>query len=206
MKIVVAASDEQLDKLTGNRLQVEWLRVNDCTEFINHKTADAYFNLTDNTVLADYALLEKPVIINSVTRTLKELNAPANTIRINGWAGFLQRPCWEMAGILNEQAKSVFEKINIKIKQVADEPGLIAARVIAMIINEAYFTVADGVSTKDEIDTAMKLGTNYPYGPFEWAESIGSQNVLGLLQKLNLTDSRYQPSALLITEVNEKTQ
>jgi 3-hydroxybutyryl-CoA dehydrogenase len=46
----------------------------------------------------------------------------------------------------------------------------------------------------------MKLGTNYPFGPFEWASLIGTGNVLALLQKLSLTDSRYKPSQLLITE------
>ena len=75
-----------------------------------------------------------------------------------------------------------------------------------MIINEAYFTVEDHVSTKAEIDTAMKLGTNYPYGPFEWAELIGTANILALLQKLNTTDSRYQPAVLLINEVKENDQ
>ncbi len=44
---------------------------------------------------------------------------------------------------------------------------------MAMIINEAWHALAEEVSTKNEIDTAMKLGTNYPYGPFEWAEKIG---------------------------------
>jgi 3-hydroxybutyryl-CoA dehydrogenase len=50
----------------------------------------------------------------------------------------------------------------------------------------------------------MKLGTNYPHGPFEWAEMIGTENILALLQKLNVTDSRYRPCELLVKEVNEK--
>ena len=87
---------------------------------------------------------------------------------------------------------------------VADEPGFISARVIAMIINEAYFALGDDISSKTEIDIAMKLGTNYPYGPFEWAELIGEENILSLLQKLAETDTRYQPAALLIAEANKK--
>ena len=75
-----------------------------------------------------------------------------------------------------------------------------------MIINEGYFAVEDNVSSKAEIDTAMKLGTNYPYGPFEWAELIGLNNILGLLQKLNLTDTRYQPSQLLMKAVKENNE
>ena len=89
---------------------------------------------------------------------------------------------------------------------VKDEPGLIAARVLAMIINEAYFALGDNVSTKAEIDTAMKLGTNYPLGPFEWADAIGHANILGLLQQLTATDKRYQPAAMLIAAVNKNDQ
>ncbi len=60
---------------------------------------------------------------------------------------------------------------------VKDEPGLVSARVISMIVNEAFFALAEGVSTMEEIDVAMKLGTNYPYGPFEWLEKIGVANI-----------------------------
>ena len=83
---------------------------------------------------------------------------------------------------------------------VADEPGLVSARIIAMIINEAWFAVGDEVSSREEIDTAMKLGTNYPFGPFEWATAIGAGNILELLNKLTVTDKRYQPAPLLIKE------
>ena len=71
---------------------------------------------------------------------------------------------------------------------------MITPRVIAMIINEAYFTLQAGVSTKEEIDTAMKLGTNYPYGPFEWADKIGLNRIKTLLQTLSKTDTRYLPA------------
>ena len=56
---------------------------------------------------------------------------------------------------------------------VPDVPGMIAARTVSMIINEAYYTLEEEISSAEEIDIAMKLGTNYPYGPFEWARQIG---------------------------------
>jgi len=71
-----------------------------------------------------------------------------------------------------------------------------------MIVNEAYFALEDKVSTPTEIDTAMKLGTNYPYGPFEWSEKIGLKNIYLLLQKLSKQDSRYTPCNLLATKAN----
>ena len=81
-----------------------------------------------------------------------------------------------------------------------DLPGFVAPRVVCMIINEAYLALEEGVSTKAEIDTAMKLGTAYPFGPFEWAEKIGIKKVAGLLQRLALEDKRYQPAPLLLKD------
>ncbi len=69
-----------------------------------------------------------------------------------------------------------------------------------MIINEAYFTLDEEVSSKEEIDTAMKLGTNYPYGPFAWGETIGLKHVSVLLSTLAKTNARYTASSLLQKE------
>ncbi|MFX8832908.1 3-hydroxyacyl-CoA dehydrogenase family protein, partial [Acinetobacter baumannii] len=77
---------------------------------------------------------------------------------------------------------------------------MLAARVVAMIINEAYFGWGEGISSKADIDIAMKLGTNYPYGPFEWGYKIGVQKILELLQVLSKTDDRYTPAKALIEE------
>ena len=202
MMIVVDASDDQWDELTGSRPGIEWQRVNDTADFDQYKNADAFFSLIDNQIPAGFNALAKPVIINSVVQTLAGL-AP-NVYRINGWATFLSRQVWEIAGAASGAIESVFKALDIKINFVKDEPGFISARVIAMIINEAYFALEDNVSSKVEIDTAMKLGTNYPFGPFEWCKMIGAENILALLQQLYLTDSRYKPSQFLIKEASEK--
>jgi 3-hydroxybutyryl-CoA dehydrogenase len=98
--------------------------------------------------------------------------------------------------------REVFGALDWKWRIVPDVAGMITARVIAMIINEAYFTLQANVSTKAEIDTAMKLGTNYPYGPFEWSEMIGLKRINKLLQALTASDNRYTPCALLQTEAD----
>ena len=69
----------------------------------------------------------------------------------------------------------------------------IFARVLSGIINEAMWSVTEGVATAKDIDTAMKMGTNYPQGPLEWAEKIGIENVQRLLSALNETvaDDRF---------------
>ena len=188
----------------GNNIY--WQRVNDAKDFDQHVHADAFFSLKNNDHVAAFGILKKPVLINSVADTLADLQAPENVLRINGWVTFLSRPVWELAGHVDDNTRSVFNSLTIRINHVKDEPGFISARVIAMIINEAYFAVEDNVSSKEEIDTAMKLGTNYPHGPFEWAQMIGTGNIAALLQKLNKTGARYQPSALLIKEATANNQ
>ncbi len=206
MLFVVAASDEQWNELTGSRTGIDWQRVHQAAAFDQYKHANAFFSLQHEIILPGFGSLQKPIFINSVVQTLAGLAAPANVYRINGWATFLKRSVWEIAGPVTANIESIFTSLNIKCSMVKDEPGFIAARVIAMIINEAYFAIEDEVSSKAEIDTAMKLGTNYSYGPFEWTGLIGANNILALLQKLNTTDTRYKPSELLIKEVRENNQ
>ncbi|HSU28930.1 MAG TPA: 3-hydroxyacyl-CoA dehydrogenase family protein [Chitinophagaceae bacterium] len=141
------------------------------------------------------------VIVNSVISTLDQF--PDGFVRINGWPGFLRGPLIE-ASASNEDAKklageifSLFEK---SIEWVPDIMGFISPRILSMIINEAYYALQEGVSGKAEIDTAMKLGTNYPYGPFEWAGKIGLNNIADLLSNLSATIPRYQPAELLLKE------
>ena len=168
---------------------------------MHHNTADAYFLLKEGINKQDHTIFKgKPVFINAVIPTLKELELPENFYRINGWPGFLKRDIWEVAGG-NDDTLTIFEKLQWKYISVADEPGLVSARIISMIINEAYFALGEEVSTKEEIDIAMKLGTNYPYGPFEWSKKIGSQKVYDLLQKLSETDSRYSIAPAMKNEL-----
>ncbi|MEQ1675316.1 MAG: 3-hydroxyacyl-CoA dehydrogenase family protein [Chitinophagaceae bacterium] len=147
------------------------------------------------------ALTDTPVIINDVLQKNRQL--PSHFIRLNGWPTFLNRPLVEVASsdpAIKDKASAVFSAINKSVEWVPDVPGFVSARIVSMIINEAFYTLEDEVSTKEEIDTAMKLGTNYPYGPFEWAQQIGLKNICSLLDKLFSGQPRYKPSPLLIKE------
>lgn len=199
MKFVVCALDNQWLELAKDTADIQWIRAEVPFSFSAYPDANAFFiiSIAEN---ANYTQTSKPVFINSVVDTLKELQVPENVVRINGWNSFLSRDTWEIAGNITADKHTVLQKINKKAIVVADEPGLIAATVIAMIINEAYFAVEDKVSSKVEIDTAMKLGTNYPFGPFEWAQKIGLNNITALLQKLYITNNRYQPASQLVAE------
>jgi 3-hydroxybutyryl-CoA dehydrogenase len=71
-----------------------------------------------------------------------------------------------------------------------------------MIINEAYYTVQEGTASREDIDLAMKLGTNYPYGPFEWCQRIGIKYIFELLTAVyeDTKDERYRICPLLKKE------
>lgn len=204
MKILVFANDEAWNELVMCNTGIEWIRAENIAAFKNEDEVDGYFNLTENASTANYTQFKKPVFINSVSDTLQKIAAPGNVIRINGWQGFIKRNSWEVAGKMNEGSVAIIKAMNKNMIHVPDEPGFISARVIAMIINEAYFAKAENVSTEKEIDIAMKLGTNYPYGPFEWATIIGKKNVYGLLKTLSESDSRYKPSRLLEEDATKR--
>ena len=206
MKIAVVAEDDLKKELMAqglrNDVQVQWLN-----EITGLQDVEAYIDLSLRHTAFQIEELKKLsqalIIINSVDTTLSEL--PRNFVRINGWPTFLKRAIAEVA-CANDENKETTEKVfacfNKTIECVADNPGFISARIVSMIINEAYFTLQEEVSSKEEIDVAMKLGTNYPYGPFEWSKKIGLKNIYGLLSKLAETDRRYEPAALLKKEAS----
>lgn len=88
--------------------------------------------------------------------------------------------------------------------RVDDRVGMVSPRVICMIINEAYYTLQEGTASKKDIDLGMKLGTAYPFGPFEWSLKMGVSNVYKLLKAVfeDTTDERYKVCNLLKTEAN----
>lgn len=152
--------------------------------------------------MAVYSSCNKPVLIGSVIHTLQELNVqPQQPIaRFNHWPGFMNRTVIEIAVHKSQQHlfNPFFTQLSITSYTTADVPGFVSARTVSMIINEAFLTKQEAVSTEDEIDTAMQLGTGYPMGPFAWSRQIGLQRVAALLQKLAVTDVRYQPASTIL--------
>jgi len=207
MRLVVLADEilkQELLNDIGNR-QVEIIWIDSVDEFSNNTNADGYIDLVFDNTNQRIELLKnfsQPVIVNSVTDTLRDINAPF--VRINAWPGFFRRPVVEAScnsNSLKEKTERIFNGLNKKTEWVPDEPGFITARVIAMVINEAWYALEEGISTKEEIDIAMRLGTNYPYGPFEWGNQIGLKNIYALLDKLGKSSNRYQPAALMKKQV-----
>jgi 3-hydroxybutyryl-CoA dehydrogenase len=140
-------------------------------------------------------MLPSPVMVNAVTTTIAEIGRPF--IRINGWPGMLERTVHEVAVVdakAADQVARLYERLGCSLRIAPDIPGMVTARMLAVLINEAWYTFEEGVSGKDEIDTAMKLGTNYPLGPFEWGSRIGLSRIVELLEVLSKTDPRYIPA------------
>ncbi len=98
-----------------------------------------------------------------------------------------------------EQAGEFFRQVGLEPSVVPDGPGLVFPRILCMIINEAAFALMEGVASAEDIDTAMRLGTNYPLGPLEWADRIGLDQVLGVVEGLHAEyeEDRYRPAPLL---------
>lgn len=185
----------------------EWIWVDTAEELVQVPDADLYLDLgfvPDKERIRQLSgLLPAPVMVDAVVTTLAEIGQPF--IRINAWPGFLERGIHELV-IPDEGARAriegLYERLGWQYRIVPDVPGMISSRIVATIINEAYYTLQDEVSTKAEIDTAMKLGTNYPFGPFEWGARIGEQEIHHLLSVLSKTDERYRPAQALTELAN----
>lgn len=203
MKVVILATNEQKKEIgiKDTSPNVSLISIDSIDEIEQLEDFDAIFLLTDDLSIGSFKEYSgKPVIIHSVVDTLADKKLPNNYSRINAWPGFLKRPTWEIAANDENAAGLVLKELGWDVVFVKDEPGLVAARVISMIINEAYFALEEKVSTIKEIDLAMKLGTNYPVGPFEWKDIIGIQNIYSLLKKLSETVKRYLIAPLLEEE------
>ncbi|MEU7070587.1 3-hydroxyacyl-CoA dehydrogenase [Streptomyces narbonensis] len=96
---------------------------------------------------------------------------------------------------LNE-AVGLFQALGKQVSVIGDVPGMIVARTVAMLVDLAADAVDRGVATAEDVDTAMRLGVNYPAGPLEWAEKLGPRRVCDVLRALHerYPTGRYGPS------------
>jgi 3-hydroxybutyryl-CoA dehydrogenase len=102
-----------------------------------------------------------------------------------------------------ETSKDFVSKLGKTIAVSEDFPAFIVNRVLLPMINEAIYTLYEGVANVEAIDTAMRLGAHHPMGPLELADFIGLDTVLSVMQMLHegLADSKYRPCPLLVKYV-----
>lgn len=102
-----------------------------------------------------------------------------------------------------DETKAFVAKLGKTISVSEDFPAFIVNRILLPMINEAIYTLYEGVGSVDAIDTAMKLGANHPMGPLQLADFIGLDTCLSVMQVLHegLADSKYRPCPLLVKYV-----
>ncbi|MBP2550212.1 3-hydroxybutyryl-CoA dehydrogenase [Neorhizobium galegae] len=100
-------------------------------------------------------------------------------------------------------AKDFVASLDKTVTVAEDFPAFIVNRILLPMINEAIYTLYEGVGSVDAIDTAMKLGANHPMGPLQLADFIGLDTCLSIMQVLHdgLADSKYRPCPLLVKYV-----
>jgi 3-hydroxybutyryl-CoA dehydrogenase len=102
-----------------------------------------------------------------------------------------------------ETAKAFVSKLGKQVAVSEDFPAFIVNRILLPMINEAIYTLYEGVGNVEAIDAAMKLGAHHPMGPLELADFIGLDTCLSIMQVLHegLADSKYRPCPLLVKYV-----
>jgi 3-hydroxybutyryl-CoA dehydrogenase len=148
-------------------------------------------------------LLEASVV--DTTTLANHMDYPEQVVGYGGLPGVAEKQLVEVAPGLRtnpvawQKAALFFQSLGRDVEVVHDGPGLVAPRIIACLVNEAAYALMEGVATVRDIDTAMKLGVNYPQGPLEWADAIGPERVLSILEGLQQTtgDDRYRPCPYL---------
>ena len=98
-----------------------------------------------------------------------------------------------------DEATGLLQAAGLSVYLVDDAPGLVVTRTVAMLVNGAVDALHKGVASAGDIDTAMRLGTNYPAGPLAWGQSWGPAVILAVLEAMQgwYGEDRYRPSALL---------
>lgn len=206
-------TDELQQKLAS--VAIDWTVI-DSQSFgsLNLLDFDVIFDLNFDerqNALSYYAPLKgMPVVVSaakkSIALSVHEFGKAVDCVLIgmNALPTFINRSLAELSvnkPAERETAEKLFTTLNWESKIVNDRVGFITPRVILMIINEACYTVQEGTATMRDIDTSMKLGTNYPFGPFEWADKIGVKHVYETLEAVyqDTHDERYKICPLLRT-------
>jgi len=191
------------------------INISDGDEEEDYDLYDVIFDLNfddDPSNLPIYAAMrEKVIFVSAVKLSLAEAIYTAGTkvkcrlFGINALPSFLSQSKWEVSlyrKFETPELAKLMEALGIDFLPVEDRVGMVKPRIIFMIINEACYTLQEGTATIEDIDMAMKLGTNYPFGPFEWCDRIGVTTVFETLAAMyeDTKDERYKICPLLKTK------
>ena len=156
-------------------------------------------------VISPNTLVLSSALATSATQAAAWMTAPERVVGFGVVPPVAQTGIIEIAAARQtapeamQWAARFWQGLGFEVATVGDAPGLVRMRVIACLVNEAASAVMEGVATPADIDQAMKLGTNYPFGPLTWGDLIGLDTVLGVLNGLfgEYGEDRYRPCPLL---------
>jgi 3-hydroxybutyryl-CoA dehydrogenase len=217
MKILMIGDQERADVLRTKLPATENFEVDysDGEEEEDYADYDVIFDVNfddDNSRIEDYAALrDKLVFVSAVKKSLNEsvyehgVKIKCNLFGFNAIPFFIENNLWEVSLYRKFETPLLTEsmaKLGLDFLPIEDRVGLVKARVVFMIINEACYTLQEGTASIEDIDLSMKNGTNYPFGPFEWCDKIGIANVFETLYSLydDTKDERYKICPLLKTK------
>ncbi len=160
-------------------------------------------------VLKPEALLATNTSSLSITRLASATDRPERFMGIHFMNPVPVMKLVELVrGIATEEttfdtAKTFVRSLDKTITVAEDFPAFIVNRILLPMINEAIYTLYEGVGSVEAIDTAMRLGANHPMGPLQLADFIGLDTCLSIMQVLHdgLADSKYRPCPLLVKYV-----
>lgn len=206
MKVSIVSIDKNTIAEFREKISVSFDELSKDMVFKDLPKADVYFfpDLeVENKVVEEVinAYPESAIIVNTVGRVLETFPNNGNVLGMNLLPTFINRSLAEVSGE-SKLAQGKLEELGWEIRKVESRVGMITPRVIFMIINEAYYTVQEGTASKEDIDIGMKLGTNYPHGPFDWSQKIGLINIYKTLDAIynDTKEGRYKICPLLKQE------
>ncbi len=215
MNIVAAGTAEQLNELKqkiASEHQLSLVQDAEITAIPDAVEILIDLRLHQQLLPQAYINFKGIVLVNGVFNKLAELAANSTSplqcklFGINSLPTLINRSLVEVSSLFIEQRialEQVAAQLQWQLTWVDDRKGMVTPRILCMVINEAYYTLQEGTANKADIDLGMKLGTNYPAGPFEWAERIGLDNVYKVLSSTysETMDERYKVCPLLYTEL-----
>jgi len=179
--------------------------------------AESAYEVTEDASAADLVIVgmesiapptkpEALVLVEASARSLSSVSTdPKRTVGYSGLPSVAERKLVEVAVGMStakvtwQKAAGFFRSLGRDVEVIHESPGLVMARIIACLVNESAYALQEGVASAADIDTAMRLGVNYPKGPLEWADQLGPDRILRVLTNLQAVygDDRYRPALLL---------
>ena len=155
------------------------------------------------------ALLASNTSSLPITSIAQDLKDPGRVVGLHFFNPVLQMPLVELIpghttrSDVVEEARAFAVRLGKTVVTSRDTPGFVTTRALAVLINEATWMLYEGVATKEDIDTAYRLGFHHPMGPFELADLVGLDTALAILDVLwdGFKDPRYRACPLLRTMV-----